>query len=77
MSADDQLVADYLNRLAAAASRLPADRRAELFEEISLHIAEARIVLAAGAAAPTAGNAARTAGAAAPTAVARRTHGRC
>jgi len=70
VSADDQLVADYLNRLAAAASRLPADRRAELFEEISLHIAEARVVLAAGAAAPTAGNAPPTAGAAAPTAVA-------
>lgn len=40
--ADDRLVADYLNRLAAAAAALPADRRAELFEEISLHIAEAR-----------------------------------
>lgn len=42
--ADDRLVADYLNRLAAAAVSLPADRRAELFEEISLHIAEARTV---------------------------------
>jgi hypothetical protein len=42
--ADDRLVADYLNRLAAAAASLPADRRAELFEEISLHIAEARAV---------------------------------
>jgi hypothetical protein len=40
--ADNRLVADYLNRLAAAAARLPADRRAELFEEISVHIAEAR-----------------------------------
>jgi hypothetical protein len=40
--ADDRLVADYLNRLAAAAASLPADRRAELFEEISVHIAEAR-----------------------------------
>jgi hypothetical protein len=40
--ADDRLVADYLNRLAAAAVSLPADRRAELFEEISVHIAEAR-----------------------------------
>ena len=38
----DRLVADYLNRLAAAAASLPADRRAELLEEISLHIAEAR-----------------------------------
>jgi len=42
--ADDRLVADYLNRLAAAAVSLPADRRAELFEEISVHIAEARTV---------------------------------
>jgi hypothetical protein len=41
---DDRLVADYLNRLAAAAASLPADRGAELFEEISLHIAEARAV---------------------------------
>jgi hypothetical protein len=40
--ADNRLVADYLNRLAAAAASLPADRRAELFEEISVHIAEAR-----------------------------------
>jgi hypothetical protein len=46
---DDRLVADYLARLAAAAASLPADRRAELIEEISLHIAEARAVL------PTAG----------------------
>jgi hypothetical protein len=42
--ADERLVADYLNRLAAAAATLPADRRAELFEEISVHIAEARAV---------------------------------
>jgi hypothetical protein len=49
----DRLVADYLNRLAAAAAGLPADRRAELFEEISLHIAEARSVQdPTGAAAP-------------------------
>jgi hypothetical protein len=48
--ADDRLVADYLNRLAAAAASLPADRRAELFEEISLHIAEARAVQAAAGA---------------------------
>jgi hypothetical protein len=40
--AGDRLVADYLNRLAAAAASLPVDRRAELFEEISVHIAEAR-----------------------------------
>jgi uncharacterized membrane protein len=39
---DDQLVADYLRRLTAAASALPADRRAELIEEITAHIAEAR-----------------------------------
>ncbi len=39
---DDQLVADYLRRLTAAASALPADRRAELTEEITAHIAEAR-----------------------------------
>ena len=44
--AGDRLVADYLSRLAAAAASLPADRRAELFEEISLHIAEARAVQA-------------------------------
>lgn len=46
---DDRLVADYLNKLAAAAAGLPADRRAELFEEISLHIAEARAVQATAA----------------------------
>jgi uncharacterized membrane protein len=39
---DDQLVADYLRRLTTAASALPADRRAELIEEITAHIAEAR-----------------------------------
>ncbi|HTZ90840.1 MAG TPA: hypothetical protein VMB74_00475 [Streptosporangiaceae bacterium] len=44
--ADERLVADYLNRLAAASATLPADQRAELFEEISLHIAEARAVQA-------------------------------
>lgn len=38
----DALVADYLRRLDAAASRLPADRRAELLAEISEHIAAAR-----------------------------------
>jgi hypothetical protein len=41
---NDQLVADYLRRLAAAAASLPADRRDELIEEISAHIAEARAV---------------------------------
>jgi uncharacterized membrane protein len=45
----DQLVASYLQRLTAAASALPADRRAELIEEITAHIAEAR---AAGPAGP-------------------------
>ena len=39
---DDQLVADYLRRLTTAASALPADRRAELTDEITAHIAEAR-----------------------------------
>ena len=44
---DDQLVADYLRRLTAAASALPADRRSELIEEITAHIAEARTAGAA------------------------------
>ncbi len=39
---DDQLVADYLRRLTTAASALPADRQAELIEEITAHITEAR-----------------------------------
>lgn len=47
MNADDQLVADYLSKLSEAAGDLPADRRDELIEEISMHIAEARAVLAA------------------------------
>jgi uncharacterized membrane protein len=47
---DDQLVADYLRRLTVAASALPADRRAELIEEITAHIAEARTAGAGGAA---------------------------
>jgi hypothetical protein len=46
---DDQLVADYLRRLTAAASALPAGRRAELVDEITAHITEAR---AAGPAGP-------------------------
>ncbi|MGO8961388.1 MAG: HAAS signaling domain-containing protein [Streptosporangiaceae bacterium] len=45
MSTDDQLVADYLRRLATAAESLPADRRDELIEEISAHIAEARALI--------------------------------
>jgi hypothetical protein len=45
----DQLVARYLQRLRSAASGLPADRRAELIEEITAHNAEAR---AAGPASP-------------------------
>lgn len=47
MSTDDQLVADYLGRLTAAAAILPVDRREELFEEISSHITEARELLPA------------------------------
>lgn len=46
MSTDDQLVADYVSKLAAAAV-LPADRREELVEEISAHITEALAVLPA------------------------------
>jgi len=41
-STDDRLVADYLNRLAAAATLLPSEGRDELIEAISAHIAEAR-----------------------------------
>jgi len=39
---DDQLVEDYLRELHIAAQGLPADRRDELIEEITAHIAEAR-----------------------------------
>jgi uncharacterized membrane protein len=39
---NDKLVAGYLGRLRAAASRLPTDRRDELVGEIAAHIAEAR-----------------------------------
>ncbi|HEY3903133.1 MAG TPA: hypothetical protein VGM14_04355 [Streptosporangiaceae bacterium] len=39
---DDELVSDYLQNLKSAASSLPADRRRELLEEITTHIAEAR-----------------------------------
>jgi hypothetical protein len=45
---DDQLVADYLGRLTAAAADLPPDRRDELIEEIRAHIAEARAAAAEG-----------------------------
>jgi hypothetical protein len=45
---DDQLVADYLRRLRTAASALPAGRRAELTDEITAHIAEARSARPAG-----------------------------
>lgn len=39
---DDQLVEDYLRELHIVAQGLPADRRDELIEEITAHIAEAR-----------------------------------
>jgi uncharacterized membrane protein len=39
---DDQLVEDYLRELHIVAQGLPADRRDELVEEITAHIAEAR-----------------------------------
>jgi hypothetical protein len=45
-STDDQMIAEYLNRLEAAAAILPPERRAELIDEISTHIAEARAVQA-------------------------------
>ncbi|HEX6855651.1 MAG TPA: hypothetical protein VF204_10170, partial [Streptosporangiaceae bacterium] len=41
-TADDHLVEDYLRELRNAARGLPADRRDELIEEITAHIAEAR-----------------------------------
>ena len=44
----DRLVDAYLQRLSSAASTLPADRRAELIEEITAHIAEARATGPAG-----------------------------
>jgi hypothetical protein len=43
----DELVADYLARLAAAATALPPDRRAELLTEIREHIDAARVAGAA------------------------------
>jgi hypothetical protein len=39
---DDQLVADYLKRLRRATRTMPRDRRRELLDEITAHIAEAR-----------------------------------
>jgi hypothetical protein len=42
VSSDDHLVGEYLRRLQAAASGLPADRRRDLIEEITTHIADAR-----------------------------------
>ncbi|HEY3001686.1 MAG TPA: hypothetical protein VGJ44_04995 [Kribbellaceae bacterium] len=38
----DMLVGDYLARLEAAAGVLPAERRAELVDEVRAHIADAR-----------------------------------
>ncbi len=44
MSATDSpLVDNYLRRLRAALAGLPADRRQEIIEGISQHIAEARL----------------------------------
>ena len=46
MSATESpLVHDYLRRLRAALARLPADRRGEIIEAVSQHIAEARLQL--------------------------------
>ena len=47
-STDDDLVRQYLSRLATAADILPRDRRAELIDEISTHITEARAAVDAG-----------------------------
>jgi len=52
MTDSDALVSDYLRRLELAASGLPADRRAELIEEITAHIAEARAQSQASIAGP-------------------------
>jgi hypothetical protein len=52
MTDNDALASDYLRRLEAAASELPADRRAELVQEISAHIAEARAHDPGGAGGP-------------------------
>ena len=53
-STDDQLVADYLRRLAVAAESLPTDRRDELIEAITTHIAEARALSPGASGAATA-----------------------
>jgi uncharacterized membrane protein len=42
LSTDDKLVSEYLRRLEEAAAILPPDRRAELLDEITTHIADAR-----------------------------------
>jgi uncharacterized membrane protein len=42
MTESDRLVVDYLDRLDAALAGVPFDRRHEIVEEISTHIAEAR-----------------------------------
>ena len=42
MTESDQLVVDYLDHLDAALAGVPPDRRREIVEEISTHIAEAR-----------------------------------
>lgn len=44
---DEDLIAGYLGRLVCAARALPADRRAELIDEIADHIEEARAASAA------------------------------
>jgi hypothetical protein len=49
---EDQLIADYLRRLSAAAGGLPPDRRDELITEITAHIAEARAAGPQGADSP-------------------------
>ena len=41
-SDDENIVAEYLRRLDTAAAMLPPDRRAELIDEITTHITEAR-----------------------------------
>ncbi len=43
MTDDDRIVADYLRRLRRAARGLPGARRRELIDEITAHIAEARL----------------------------------
>jgi hypothetical protein len=52
---DDRQVADYLRRLRVAAAPLSADRRDELVDEITAHIAEARALGAAAGSGTSAG----------------------